>query len=49
MNELSMQQERSPNTLSHLLTQIQDLKDKVNSLSEAREVYDPETASSSGA
>ena len=36
-------------TVSQLLTQIQDLQNKVNSLSDAREFYDAETASSSGA
>ena len=41
--------ERNPTTVSQLLTQIQDLQNKVNSLSGAREFYDPETASSSGA
>ena len=45
IDELSMQQERNPSTVSQPLTQIQDLQDKVN----AREFYDPETASSSGA
>ena len=49
IDELSMHQERNPTTVSQLLTQIQDLQNKVNSLSEAREFYDPETASSSGA
>ena len=43
-----MQQERDPATVSQLLTQIQDLHNKVNSLSDAIEFYDPETASSSG-
>ena len=35
--------------MSQLSTQIQDLQNDVNSLSNARELYDPETASSSGA
>ena len=35
--------------MSQLLTQIQDLQNKVKSLSDARELYDPVTASSSGA
>ena len=35
--------------MSQLLTQIQDLQNKGNSLSDAREFYDPETARSSGA
>ena len=49
IDELSMHQERNPTTVSHLLTQTQDLQNKVNSLSDARDFYDPETASSSGA
>ena len=48
-DELSLQQEKKPVTVSQLLTQIQDLQNKVNCLSEAREFYEPETASSSGA
>ena len=47
--ELSMQQQRNPTTVSQMMAQIQDLQNKVNSLSDAREFYDPETASSSGA
>ena len=38
-----------PTTVSQLLTEIQDLQSKVNSVSDAREFYDPETSSSSGA
>ena len=38
IDELSMQLERGPNTLSHLRTQIQD----------ARDFHDPDTASSFG-
>ena len=34
-------------TVSQLLTQIQDLQNKLNSLSDAKELYDPEIASSS--
>ena len=50
IDEFSMHQERNPMTVSHLLTQIQDLHNKVkSSLSDTREFYDPETASSSGA
>ena len=44
-----MHQERNPTTVNQLLTQIQDLQNKVNSLSDAREVYDPESVSSSRA
>ena len=35
-------------TVNQLMAQIQGLQDKVNSLNEAREFDDPETASSSG-
>ena len=45
IDELSMHQERR----SPMLTQIRELQNKVNSLSDAKEFYDPETASSSGA
>ena len=48
IDDLSMHQERNPTTVSRLLTQIQDLQNKVNSLSEARENHDPESGSSSG-
>ena len=41
-------QERNPATVSQLLTHIQDLQNKVNSWTDARDFYDPETASSSG-
>ena len=45
-----MHQERNPATVSELLAQIQDLQNKANSLSDAREkLYDAETESSSGA
>ena len=43
-----MHQERNPFTVSQLLTQIQDFTEKINSLSDARELYDPEPGSSSG-
>ena len=49
VDELSSQQERNPTTVSQVLTQFQDLQNKVNSLSDARECHDPETASRSGA
>ena len=49
IDELSMYQERNPTTESHLLTQIQELQNNVSSLSDAREFYDPESGSSSGA
>ena len=47
--ELSVQQRRNPTTESQMMAQIQDLQYKVNSLSDARELYDPESGSSSGA
>ena len=47
-DELSVHQERNPATASQLMTQIRELQDKVNSLSDAREFYDPESGSSSG-
>ena len=49
MDELSTHEERNRTTVGQSLTQIQDLQKKINSLSDAREFYDPETASSSGA
>ena len=48
-DELSVQQSEDSSTVSQLLAQIQDLQDKVNSLSDARKFYGPETACSSGA
>ena len=48
-DDFSLQQERNPTTVSQLLTQILELKNQVNSLSGAREFYDPESGSSSGA
>ena len=47
-DELSMQKEESKSTVNQLLVQIPELQDKVNSLNDANEFYDPETASSSG-
>ena len=47
--ELSLCQERNPTTVSQLMAQIWELQNRVNSLSDAREFYDPETGSSSGA
>ena len=44
-----MQQERNPSTVSQLLTLIQVLQNKVNSLTNERELHDLDTASSSGA
>ena len=47
IDDLSVQQERNPTTVSQLVTQILDLQNKANSMADAREFYDPETASSS--
>ena len=49
IDELSMHQERNPSTVSQLMAQLRELPNKVNSLSDAREFYDPESGSSSGA
>ena len=49
LDELSMMQQRDPQTVSQLLAQMRESQDKVNSLSDAREFHDPETAGSSGA
>ena len=48
IDEMSLQQQRGPNTVSHLLTQNHDVQDKVNSLQDARVFHDPRTVSSSG-
>ena len=42
-------QHRDPQTVSQLLAQTRESQDKVNSLSDAKEFHDPETAGSSGA
>ena len=44
-----LQQLRAPHTVSQLLTQTLELQDRANSLSDASDCHDPETASSSGA
>ena len=44
-----MHQERNPTIVSQFLTKIQDIQNRVNSSTSARDFYDPETASSSGA
>ena len=44
-----MRQERNPTTVSQLMVQIRKLQNKDSSLSDAREFYDPESGSSSGA
>ena len=48
-DELSMHQERNPTTVSQSLTQIQDLQNRVNSLSDAKDFYDPESGRTSAA
>ena len=47
IHELSTPEEESKSTVNQLMVQIQELQDEVHSLSDAREFYDPETASSS--
>ena len=49
LDALSMMQQRDPQTVSQLLAQMRESQDKANSLSDAREFHDPETAGSSGA
>ena len=49
IEELSLRQERYPRTVSRLLKQIHDTQNQVNSLAEAKEFHDTDTASSSGA
>ena len=48
IDELTVHQVRNPTTVSQLLTQIQDLQNKVNSSSDAREFLRSESGSSSG-
>ena len=43
-----MHQRENPSTVNQLVSQIQELQDTVNSLSEEKKFCDPETASSSG-
>ena len=45
---LSVYQGENISTVKHLLAQIRDLQDKVNSWNDTRECFDPETASSFG-
>ena len=47
-DELFAQKKDEPSTVNQLLSQMQDLQDKVNDLNEEKEFYDPETASSRG-
>ena len=44
IDELSVHQERNPTTVSQILTQIQELQNKVNSLSDARKIFDQRAA-----
>ena len=44
-----MQQQRNPATVSQMMAQSLDLQNNMNSLSDAREFYDPESGNSSGA
>ena len=46
IDEHSLQQKENP--VNQLVSQIQDLQDKVNSMNDEKEFYDPETATSSG-
>ena len=47
-DEISTQKEESKSTVNQLMVQIRELQDKVNSLNDAKEFHDPETASGSG-
>ena len=49
LEELSMQQQRNLTIVFQMMAQIRNLQNKENSLSDAREFYDPELGSSSGA
>ena len=49
IDELSMHQERNPTTVRQMMAQVQGSQNKVNSVSDAREFYDPDSGSSSGA
>ena len=48
IDELSRQERDGQSTVNQLIGQVQELRDKLNSLNDATEFYDPETASSSG-
>ena len=47
-DEPSTQKEDNPSAVNQFMVQIQELQDKVNSLTDAKEFHDPETASSTG-
>ena len=40
-DEPSTQKEENPSTMNQLLVQIQELEDKVNTLNDTKEFYDP--------
>ena len=48
IDELSSQEEESESVVNQVMVQIQELQDKINSLSDARKWFHLETASSSG-
>ena len=48
MDDLSIQEKESKSTVNQVMVQIQELQHKVNSPNDAREFFDPETASSFG-
>ena len=48
MDDLSIQEKESKSTVNQLMVQIQELQHEVNSPNDAREFFDPETASSFG-
>ena len=48
IDELSRQEREGQSTVNQLMVQVQELRGMLNSLNDATEFYDPETASSSG-
>ena len=48
LDEISMQLRETHCRMHQLMAQMQELQYKVNSLTDAKEFHDPETASSSG-
>ena len=48
IDKLSRREKESQSTVNQLTVQIHELQDEVNSLNDARDFFDPETASSSG-
>ena len=49
IEELSLNHEMSPSVVNQLISEIQKLQNKANSLTDGREFHDPEGSSSSGA